>query len=145
MRGGIGNDKLYGDAGVDVLLGGTGNDIIYADSSDRVVSGGAGTDTVILSSGNDTIGSSMALSAENVQLGDGDDVYAIALSSPLGISFDLGGIDGTNGFRFDGGAATDEAGASLTGVGDVNGDGLADFVVGAPGVDGHAGEAYLVF
>jgi len=56
---------------------------------------------------------------------------------------------GSGGFRIDGAAAGDEAGTSVAGVGDVNGDGRADVIVGAylAGNNGRAGSgsAYVVF
>lgn len=55
---------------------------------------------------------------------------------------------GTGGFRITGEAAGDAAGSALAAIGDVNGDGLADFLVGAPGNDvggADAGAAYVVF
>src|SRR5207253_40006 len=42
---------------------------------------------------------------------------------------------GGSGFRIDGAAAGDHAGVGLAPAGDVNSDGLADVLVGAPGVD----------
>ena len=45
--------------------------------------------------------------------------------------------------------ADDRSGISVSGAGDVNGDGLADFIVGAwladPGGESAAGESYVVF
>ena len=56
---------------------------------------------------------------------------------------------GSAGFRIDGGASGDAAGVSVAGAGDLNGDGRADVVVGAPGADnngrGDSGSAYVVF
>jgi hypothetical protein len=63
-------------------------------------------------------------------------------------TIDLGSL-GTGGFRIDGIDAYDRSGISVSGAGDVNGDGLADVIVGAdyadPGGDGQAGESYVVF
>ncbi len=63
--------------------------------------------------------------------------------------FSLSDLDGTNGFAINGAAAGDYLGASVAGVGDVNGDGIADIAVGAPGGDPGgregAGETYIIF
>ncbi len=40
-----------------------------------------------------------------------------------------------DGFRIDGAAAGDQAGNSVAGAGDVNGDGRDDVIVGAPNAD----------
>ncbi len=55
---------------------------------------------------------------------------------------------GTGGFVINGIDPYDLSGISVSGAGDVNGDGLADVIVGAPGADVHenlAGESYVVF
>ena len=59
------------------------------------------------------------------------------------VNVDLGAL-GRDAFRISGAADFDRAGASVAGAGDVNGDGLADVVVGAPD-GGSAGAAYVVF
>jgi hypothetical protein len=54
---------------------------------------------------------------------------------------------GAGGFRMDG-VLGDDAGRSVNGAGDVNGDGVADVLVGAPGADNNgrsgSGSAYVV-
>ena len=61
---------------------------------------------------------------------------------------DLGSLDGTDGFRIAGGAG-DLVGRSVRSAGDVNGDGIADIIVGAPGAesgaDAYVGESYVIF
>ncbi len=55
---------------------------------------------------------------------------------------------GTGGFRIKGEAAGDAAGTALVSLADLNGDGLGEILVGAPGNDAggaNAGAAYVVF
>ena len=59
------------------------------------------------------------------------------------------GGDGTKGIVIRGAAEGDQTGRSVNGVGDVNGDGMDDLIIGAPGADpggrDGAGRAYVVF
>jgi FG-GAP repeat/Putative Ig domain len=55
------------------------------------------------------------------------------------------GALGDGGFRIEGAAPVDFAGVSVAGVGDMNGDGRAEVVVGAPSADEDRGTAYVVF
>jgi len=60
----------------------------------------------------------------------------------------LGDLDGTNGFRLDGEMAEDFSGASVNTAGDINGDGISDMIIGAPGADPNgnsSGSTYVVF
>ncbi|HVZ35253.1 MAG TPA: integrin alpha, partial [Polyangiaceae bacterium] len=50
-----------------------------------------------------------------------------------------------NGFALSGSSVGDGAGTSVSAAGDVNGDGYADLIIGAPGVASGAGSAYVVF
>ncbi|MGH8577148.1 MAG: integrin alpha [Gammaproteobacteria bacterium] len=62
-------------------------------------------------------------------------------------SLDLSDLDGTNGFLLNGVAAGDLSGLAVSGAGDVNGDGLADLLIGASGApnDERSGASYVVF
>ncbi len=53
-------------------------------------------------------------------------------------------LNGNNGFAING-MAVDQSGVSVSGVGDINGDGLPDFIIGAVGVNTQPGRAYLIF
>jgi hypothetical protein len=61
-------------------------------------------------------------------------VYVIFGQRALGSSVDLAAL-GTNGVRIEGAVASDHLGWSLTGVGDVNGDGKDDLLIGTPWAD----------
>ena len=57
-------------------------------------------------------------------------------------------LDGTNGFRLNGVAAGDRSGIAVSGAGDVNGDGLADLLIGARNAatnGAFSGASYVVF
>lgn len=65
-----------------------------------------------------------------------------------GADIDLANLAAANGYTIRGGAAGDAAGSSLSSAGDINGDGIADLIVGAPLVDEggtEAGQAYVIF
>jgi Ca2+-binding RTX toxin-like protein len=53
--------------------------------------------------------------------------------------------DGLTGIKFIGEGAFNYAGSSVSNVGDLNGDGFGDVVVGAPHAGGNAGAAYVIF
>ena len=62
---------------------------------------------------------------------------------------DLSTLNGANGFKIIGEAATDYSGSSVSRPGDVNGDGFDDLLIGAPGADvkseSSAGATYVIF
>ena len=59
---------------------------------------------------------------------------------------DLSNLDGSNGFVLDDGIeGTNDSGTFVSGIGDINGDGLDDIAVGDPNSNGSAGRIYVVF
>jgi hypothetical protein len=78
----------------------------------------------------------------------GESYVVFGTAAGFGASLDLAALDGSNGFRLDGGTS-DLSGFSVAGAGDVNGDGIDDLIIGAYGADPggryNAGESYVVF
>ncbi|MGH8578512.1 MAG: hypothetical protein ACREXJ_16735, partial [Gammaproteobacteria bacterium] len=68
-----------------------------------------------------------------------------AQTGPFQATLELSSLDGTNGFRLSGVGAFDASGIAVSGAGDVNGDGLADLLIGAFGAGSLTGESYVVF
>jgi hypothetical protein len=65
-----------------------------------------------------------------------------------GGSFDLSLLNGSNGFVINGINPSDYSGSSVSGAGDINGDGIADLIIGAPYADpngSNSGSTYIVF
>lgn len=64
-------------------------------------------------------------------------------------SFNVNTLTGPNGFKINGAATDDNFGTSVSDAGDVNRDGYADLIVGAPGADSpgrdDSGAAYVIF
>ena len=64
-------------------------------------------------------------------------------------SVELSGLNGQNGFVVNGIDASDFSGISVSGAGDINGDGVDDLIIGAyfadPNGNTDAGESYVVF
>lgn len=63
-------------------------------------------------------------------------------------SFDLNSLNGSNGFAIIGAEAGDRHGMSVSAAGDVNGDGVDDFIIGSdasPNGRTQAGQSFVVF
>ena len=119
--------------------------IDQADSSGRSVSvagdvNGDGIDDLIIG----------AFRAEpNLNSGAGESYVVFGQSGGFSPSLDLGTLDGSNGFVINGIDSFDASGGSVSGAGDVNGDGIDDLIIGAgtadPNGNNNAGESYVVF
>jgi hypothetical protein len=91
-----------------------------------------------------------AKSADPSSLTNAGSAYVVFGSgSGFAATFEMSSLNGSNGFRLDGVAASDDVGISVSGGGDVNGDGFADLIIGASAVDvggnSNAGAVYIVF
>ncbi|MBN4006631.1 tandem-95 repeat protein [Nostoc sp. LPT] len=62
-------------------------------------------------------------------------------SSGFDANFNLSSLDGSNGFALNGIDAGDDSGFSVSGAGDINGDGFDDLIIGAP--DASKGQDYF--
>jgi Ca2+-binding RTX toxin-like protein len=69
--------------------------------------------------------------------------------APSVSALNLSDLNGSNGFVINGINRYDRSGTSVSGAGDINGDGIDDLIIGAPGADPNgqtlAGESYVVF
>ncbi len=130
------------------VVAGTGgfaiNGINSSDYSGRSVSGagdvnGDGLDDVI-------VGAFGADPAGNTAAGQSYVVFGKADGTAVDLS---AVVAGTGGFAINSMNSSDFSGRSVSGAGDVNGDGLADVIVGAwgadPGGNALAGQSYVVF
>ncbi len=68
----------------------------------------------------------------------------------FGPALNLSSLDADDGFVINGAAAGDFAGSAVSAAGDINGDGIGDLIIGAPGANdngdlGPAGATYVLF
>ena len=154
VDGGAGDDRLSGFDGIDRITAGDGNDQVDGGAGDDVLDGGAGDDKIVGRDGDDVI--TGGLGFDDMTGGEGGDLFVfvdVAESTvtrsdyirgfAVGDSIDLGAIDAdistaaddafTLVDRFSGTAgelvANRLIGANYQVMGDVDGDGRADFRV----------------
>lgn len=78
----------------------------------------------------------------------GESYVVFGRDGGFGASLDLSNLDGSNGFVVNGIDEGDRSGVSISGAGDINGDGVDDLIIGADSADpngGDSGESYVVF
>ncbi|WP_119307933.1 polysaccharide lyase family 7 protein [Cohaesibacter haloalkalitolerans] len=141
LDGGAGKDDLRGGAGNDSLWGGDGNDRLFGHAGDDVLVGGKGADTILGSSGADTFvlesidDSTVDLSGRDLfkdfDISEGDIVDLSAIDANSTVSgnqaFSFIGEDAFSGEA--GELRTEVDGSIQTILGDIDGDGVADFAV----------------
>jgi len=135
------NTWLDGTNGV-ILAGARASDFSgFAVSSAGDVNGDGFSDVLIGAKGADPAGRSGA--------GETYLVYGRSHGLPAFITLTNTWLDGTNGIILVGAAASDNSGTVVSSAGDVNGDGLADILIGANNADPEgrnaAGATYLVY
>jgi hypothetical protein len=84
----------------------------------------------------------------NGLIGAGTTYVLFGKATGFAPNLSLSSLNGSNGFRINGAAAGDRSGSSVSGARDVNGDGIADIVIGASGADpngSYSGASYVVF
>lgn len=91
----------------------------------------------------------LIIGAPYADLSTGESYVVFGSTQPFAASFNLADLDGRNGFILNGIDEGDFLGRSVRGAGDVNGDGLDDFIMSArladPNGNSNAGESYVVF
>ena len=80
----------------------------------------------------------------------GESYVVFGSNEGFAAEIDLASLDGSNGFRLPGADRGDTSGYSVSGAGDVNGDGIDDLIIGAPTAypnsnGGGTGNSYVVF
>ncbi|MBD2302787.1 S-layer family protein [Nostoc sp. FACHB-190] len=80
--------------------------------------------------------------------GAGESYVVFGSRNNFGASFNLSSLDGNNGFVINGINSNDYSGNSVSGAGDINGDGIDDLIIGASRATAngrYSGQSYVVF
>jgi hypothetical protein len=127
---------LTGRAGFRMNGASTGDRLGYSVSGAGDVNGDGFADLLIGATDSDPNGASSGQS------------YVVYGGSALPGAIELSALAGSAGFRVNGNSTSDFSGVSVSGAGDVDGDGFADVVIGARGADPNgefSGQSYVVY
>ena len=134
MIGGDGSDELIGSNGADSVTGGIGNDDIVGLGGRDILAGGVGTDTFIFAALSDS-GPKASQRDLVTDFTQGEDLFDILFDAKTGIAgvqaFTLIGVANFHGVKGELGESFSNGNTIVSG--DVNGDGKADFSIGAKG------------
>ena len=135
-----GAGDVNGDGLADLIVGSyrSDNNSVSDAGEAYIVYGKAGTDGT-------QFGTAVRVMPNGETIAEGAGPVADEVSRQV---LDMTDLAPSDGFIIQGGAMSDELGVSVSGAGDVNGDGFDDLITGAPnGDDGgeDAGEAYVVY
>jgi hypothetical protein len=89
------------------------------------------------------LGADGTANAANLVMGVAYVIFGNRVGFPS--TFNLNNLNGTNGFIVPGIAVNSSLGFSVSRAGDINGDGLNDLLLGAPGLNSDIGTAYIIF
>ena len=90
----------------------------------------------------------LIIGAPNGANGPGSSYVVFGKAAPFAATLVLSNLNGTNGFRLDGEVTFDYSGSSVSGAGDINGDGRDDLIIGARGAIANGmgtGRSFVVF
>ncbi|MBX9254597.1 FG-GAP repeat protein [Desmonostoc muscorum CCALA 125] len=87
----------------------------------------------------------LIIGAYNAASGAGQSYVVFGSTSGFNASLDVSSLNGSNGFAIKGINENDVSGYSVSAAGDVNGDNIADLIIGAPFASSGAGQTYVVF
>ena len=87
----------------------------------------------------------LIIGAPQASPGSGVSYVVFGKANGFAANFNLSALNGSNGFKLSGAGAGKSFGVSVSGAGDVNGDGFADLIVGAFGSDPNGAGNYVVF
>eukprot|EP00008_Paramoeba_atlantica_P003901 CAMPEP_0201490322 /NCGR_PEP_ID=MMETSP0151_2-20130828/26205_1 /ASSEMBLY_ACC=CAM_ASM_000257 /TAXON_ID=200890 /ORGANISM="Paramoeba atlantica, Strain 621/1 / CCAP 1560/9" /LENGTH=492 /DNA_ID=CAMNT_0047876249 /DNA_START=62 /DNA_END=1540 /DNA_ORIENTATION=- len=81
----------------------------------------------------------------DILIGASSHAFVVFGNSQFNQTFPLSLLDGSNGFSMKGESVDDQFGDAVGPAGDLNEDGLKDFLVGAPWANGYLGSTYVIF